>query len=81
MRPPNAIERQGQARAILHEHGNYDWLTESGSLVVRNIGIEFAATYFMMLLVLFFIGAGRYVNIDYWLQRRLMPHQPGEKPC
>ncbi|HEX5635541.1 MAG TPA: DoxX family protein, partial [Gammaproteobacteria bacterium] len=31
-------------------------------------GIEFAATYLIMLLVLFFYGAGRYVSADYWLQ-------------
>jgi putative oxidoreductase len=80
-RTQGAIERLDRARAILQEHGNYDWLTEQGSLVVLNNGIEFAATYFVMLLVLFFIGAGRYVSIDYWLQRRFIPHQAGEKPC
>ena len=67
-----ATERLQRAREILQEHGNYDWLTEHGSLVVLNNGIEFAATYFVMLLVLFFIGAGRYVSIDYWLRRRFM---------
>ena len=39
-----------------------------------NNGIEFAATYFVMLLVLFFIGAGRYASIDYWLRKRFMPN-------
>jgi putative oxidoreductase len=38
---------------------------------VLNNGIEFAATYFIMLLALFFIGAGRYVSLDYWIARRL----------
>ena len=33
-------------------------------------GIEFAATYFIMLLVLFFTGAGRYLSVDYWIDRR-----------
>lgn len=65
-----AIERLDRAKAILQEHANYEWLTENGSFVVLNNGIEFAATYFVMLLALFFIGAGRYVSIDYWIARR-----------
>jgi len=65
-----AGERLAAAKAILREHGNYDWLTEAGSFVVLNNGIEFAATYFVMLLVLFFIGAGRYLSVDHWLDRR-----------
>lgn len=66
-----AVERLEKAREILQEYGNYDWLTQNGSFVVLNNGIEFAATYFIMLLVLFFIGAGRYLSIDYWVARRL----------
>jgi putative oxidoreductase len=66
-----AAERIARARSILQENGNYDWLTEQGSIVVLNNGIEFAATYFIMLLALFFIGAGRYVSLDYWIARRL----------
>ena len=62
-----AAERLSRAKSILKEHGNYDWLTEQGSFVVLNNGIEFAATYFIMLLVLFFIGGGRYVSADYWI--------------
>ncbi len=69
-----AIERLDRARDILREHGHYDWLSENGSFVVLNNGIEFAATYFVMLLVLFFIGAGQYLSIDYWLRKRFMPH-------
>ena len=65
-----AAERLSRARSLLKEHGNYDWLTEQGSFVVLNNGIEFAATYFIMLLVLFFIGAGRYVSGDYWLAQK-----------
>jgi uncharacterized membrane protein YphA (DoxX/SURF4 family) len=76
-----AIERLDRAKDLLREHGNYDWLTGNGSLVVLNNGIEFAATYFVMLLVLFFIGAGRYVSIDYWLQQRFIPHPAGDRPC
>lgn len=55
------------ARSLLREHGNYSWLTGRGSFVVLNNGIEFAATYFIMLLSLFFTGAGRYASLDYWL--------------
>ena len=65
----NAVERLSQAKAILQEHGNYDALTEYGSLVVLNNGIEFSATYFILLFTLFFIGSGRYVSLDYWLER------------
>ena len=65
-----AVERLSRAKSILKEHGDYDWLTEQGSFVVLNNGIEFAATYFVMLLALFFIGGGRYVSIDYWIARK-----------
>jgi len=58
------------ARLILQEHGNYQWLTEKGGFVILNNGIEFATTYFIMLLALFFIGAGKYVSIDYWIAKK-----------
>lgn len=64
-----AGDRLDRAKRILRENGNYDWLTEEGSFVVSNSGIEWAATYFVMLLALFFVGAGRYVSFDYWLRR------------
>jgi putative oxidoreductase len=66
-----AIDRLDRAKSILKEHGDYEWLTENGSIVMLNNGIEFAATYFIMLLVLFFIGGGRYVSLDYWLKKYL----------
>lgn len=69
-RTMGAIERLDKAKSLLKDYGNYDWLTENGSFVILNNGIEFAATYFIMLLVLFFIGAGNYVSVDYWLKRR-----------
>jgi uncharacterized membrane protein YphA (DoxX/SURF4 family) len=69
-RTTGAIERLDAAKSILQEHGNYSWLTENGSFVVLNNGIEFAATYFIMLLVLFFTGAGNYLSLDYWIARR-----------
>ena len=62
-------ERLSVARNILREHADYDWLTEKGSVVILNNGIEFAATYFILLLSLFFTGAGRYISLDYWIAR------------
>ena len=59
--------RIGAAKDILREHGNYGWLTEKGNFVILNNGIEFAATYFIMLLSLIFTGGGRYTSVDYWL--------------
>jgi uncharacterized membrane protein YphA (DoxX/SURF4 family) len=71
-RTQGAVERLDRAKEILQAHGNYDWLTQNGSFVVLNNGIEFAATYFIMLLVLFFIGAGRFFSMDYWIRRAFM---------
>lgn len=61
--------RLDRMRNILAEHGNTDWLYQNGSIVVLNNGIEFAATYFIMLLALLFVGAGRYTSCDYFLQK------------
>ncbi|MGB4073289.1 DoxX family protein [Pseudomonas sp.] len=66
-----SVEKLEQARALLKEHGDYDWLSSSGKLVVLNNGVEFAATYLVMLVVLFFSGAGRWLSLDYWLARVL----------
>ena len=65
------MERLDMAKRILREHGHYDWLTENGNFVISNNGVEWAATYFVMLLVLFFIGGGRFVSVDYWVRRKL----------
>lgn len=48
--------------------------TEAGRLVVLNSGIEFAATYFVMLLALFFLGGGCYFSADFWIARRWRSH-------
>jgi putative oxidoreductase len=69
-RSMGAIERLDRAKDILKEHGNYSWLTENGSLVILNNGIEFAATYFIMLLALLVIGGGNYVSADYWIAKK-----------
>lgn len=64
-----AASRKEKAVELLEAHGNIDWLTEHGNITILKNGIEFAATYFIMLLVLFFIGAGRFFSLDYWLAR------------
>ena len=64
-----AIDRLDKARDLLKEHGNYEWLTETGNFVVSNNGIEWAATYFVMLLVLFFVGAGK-LSLDHLIASR-----------
>ncbi|MFC1772091.1 DoxX family protein [Pseudomonadota bacterium] len=71
-RTEGAVERLDRAKEILQQNGNYEWLTENGNFVVLNNGIEFAATYFIMLLVLFFIGAGRFFSMDYWIRKAFM---------
>ena len=63
--------RLSKMRELLEENGNTNWLYEKGNIVVLNNGIEFSATYFIMLLALFFIGAGRYTSIDYYLLKRM----------
>jgi len=66
-------ERLSRMRDILEENGNTEWLYENGNIVVLNNGIEFAATYFIMLLALFFIGAGRFTSVDHLLATKLIP--------
>ncbi len=68
-RTMEATERLDRIKSILREHGNYEWLTEHGNVVILNNGIEFAATYFIMLLVLFFIGSGK-LSIDHLIASR-----------
>lgn len=65
--------RLTKMRDILDENGNTNWLYEKGSIVVLNNGIEFSATYFIMLLALFFIGAGRYTSVDFYLAKYYFP--------
>jgi uncharacterized membrane protein YphA (DoxX/SURF4 family) len=68
-RTAGAIERLNVAKDILHEHGNYDWLTQNGDFAILNNGVEFAATYSIMLLVLFFIGPGK-ASLDYLISQK-----------
>ncbi len=67
-----AATRLDAAKSILREHGNYSWLTGEGSFVVSNNGIEWAATYFVMLLTPFFTGAGRWLSVDHYARNWLV---------
>lgn len=69
-RTAGAIERLDRAKEILQTNANYEWLTENGNIVILNNGIEFAATYTIMLLVLFFIGPGK-ASIDYFISKKI----------
>lgn len=66
-----AIDKLDRAKSILQDNANYSWITENGSLVILNNGIEFAATYFIMLLALLYLGAGK-LSVDYFLRKRFM---------
>lgn len=66
-----AAIRLSKMRELLESHGNTDWLYQQGNIVVLNNGVEFSITYFIMLLALFFIGAGRYTSVDYYLVKSL----------
>jgi putative oxidoreductase len=68
-RTAGAVERLDRAKDILRENANYDWLTENGSIVILNNGIEFAATYSIMLLALFFVGPGK-ASVDHLISKR-----------
>lgn len=65
-----SAEKLAKAKEILQTHGNYEWLTSSGNLVILNNGIEFAITYLFMLLALIFVGGGRYTSVDYYIAKR-----------
>ncbi|GFD70894.1 DoxD-like inner membrane protein [Tenacibaculum sp. KUL113] len=64
-----APQKLNAAKSLLQEYGHYDWLTSSGNLVILNNGVEFAATYFVMLFVLLVYGGGRFVSVDYLISK------------
>ena len=72
-RTMGAIGRLDYAKEILrgYDEHSYNWITENGSIVILNNGIEFAATYFIMLLALLVIGGGKYVSADYWIAKKI----------
>lgn len=67
-----STEKLAAAKSILQQHGNYEWLTSSGNLVILNNGIEFAMTYLIMLFALFVLGGGRYTSFDYVIAERFL---------
>ena len=67
----DSVEKLEVAREVLDVHSNYDWITSSGSIVILNNGIEFAATYLVMFFALLVLGGGRFVSFDFWLNYSL----------
>lgn len=51
--------------------GRYNYITQLGDPIILNNGIEFSATYFIMLLVLMIYGGGKFVSADYWLKKAI----------
>ena len=63
------VKRKEIVKNVLKEHANYKYLSETGSITILKNGIEIASAYFIMLLALFFMGAGRYFSVDYYLSK------------
>jgi putative oxidoreductase len=63
-------DKLAAAKGILQENSNYERITSSGKLAVLKNGIEFAITYFIMLLSLYFTGGGKFTSLDYFLAKR-----------
>lgn len=63
-----AVKHLEAAKGLLQQYGNYDWLTQTGSFVVLNNGMELVVAYIIMLSALFFWGGGRYLSADYWIR-------------
>ena len=70
-----AAERLAQAKQILQQQGNFESLTEHGSLVILNNGVEFSVTYAVMLLTLITIGGGK-ISLDYWISKKFRRYKP-----
>lgn len=62
-------ERLDVVRSMVDDSRNPEWLKAQGNVVILQNGIEFSATYFIMLLSLFFTGGGRFTSVDDWLKR------------
>lgn len=69
-------EKLAAVKAILQQHGHYEWLTSSGNVVILNNGIEFAITYLFMLLALIVMGGGRYTSVDYFIRHYIERNCP-----
>lgn len=63
------VERKARVISVLKANANYSYLKSAGSITILKNGIEVATSYFIMLLALFFLGAGKYLSVDYYLKR------------
>ncbi len=70
MHDPEIAKRLSKAREILREHGNYEWLTEKGSFVILQNGVEFVVMYMTMLLMILGTGPGR-LSLDRLIQLKI----------
>ena len=68
---PEIADRISSAKDILKENENYSWLTEKGSFVILQNGIENAVTYIIMLAILVFVGPGK-ISIDYLISKKYL---------
>ncbi|MNC55465.1 hypothetical protein D3C75_1049960 [compost metagenome] len=72
---PLAILMTVAGLAVQSFPGRFNYVTELGDPIILNNGIEFTVTYAIMIMVLFFYGAGRYVSADHWLAK-VFPRWP-----
>jgi len=66
---PEVARRLAIANEVLREHTNYQWLTEKGRFVILNNGVQYAVTYLLVCLTLLVTGPGRYLSLDYWIEK------------
>ena len=66
---PEIAERISAAKEILKEHGNYSWLTNNGSFVILQNGVETIVTYIILLFALLTVGPGR-ISADHIIYTR-----------
>lgn len=64
-------KRINEVKHLIKNSENPSWVTDKGNVAILNNGIEFATIYFVMLLMLFFHGGGRYTSIDYYLKQTI----------
>jgi putative oxidoreductase len=67
---PEIASRLSAAKDILKEYGNYEWLTEKGSFVILQNGIENVITYMAMLLALIAWGPGK-ISLDAFIESKM----------
>lgn len=69
-----SMQRLGQFMEWLQENHPERWqyITELGEPVMLNNGIEFTATYIVLLSALLVFGAGNYLSADYWINKWLL---------